>query len=197
MLVVNLWGAPSSGKSTTAAGLFFLLKINKWRVELVTEFAKEMVWERNASIFGQQAFIFAEQNRRLRRLEDHDVEVAITDSPLPLPAFYQREFRKDQQLEQLAPLVFEQFHRYNNVNYLLTREGSFEAIGRRHDEAQALGLAKDLREFMEQHAIEFMDFPASPMTPKLLFEDLQSRRQPTVNDLPFMNTIDPDGSSLT
>jgi len=176
MLIINLWGAPSSGKSTTAAGLFFLLKINKWRVELVTEFAKEMVWERNEAVFGDQAFIFAEQNRRLRRLETHDVEVAITDSPLPLPVFYQ----PDGYLKNFEAVVFEQFHRYNNINYYLRRTGSFEAIGRRHTESEAERIDRTLVDFMRHHGIDFTEVEASPQTPQTIFDDLLSRRAPIV-----------------
>lgn len=176
MLVINLWGAPSSGKSTTAAGLFFLLKINKFRVELVTEFAKEMVWERNEAIFGEQAFIFAEQNRRLKRLMDHDVEFAITDSPLPLPAFYQPA----NYLASFTPLVFEQFHRYNNLNYVLRRTGSFEAIGRRHNESEAQIIDTELRHFMDVHRLDKVDIEASPHAPQVIYEDIMSRRAPPI-----------------
>ena len=88
MLVINLWGAPGSGKSTTAAGLFFLMKINKFKVELVTEYAKDLVWDRRDSMFGNQLSIFSEQNWRLHRLRDHGVDYVITDSPLFLPVFY-------------------------------------------------------------------------------------------------------------
>ena len=49
--VVELWGGPGSGKSTTAAGLFARLKVEeppaggpKRSVELVTEHAKEITW---------------------------------------------------------------------------------------------------------------------------------------------------------
>lgn len=181
MLVVNLWGAPSSGKSTTAAGLFFLLKINKWRVELITEFAKEMVWERNENIFGDQMFIFAEQNRRLRRLESHDVDVAITDSPLPLPSFY----KPKGYLEQFDGVVMEQFNRYNNVNYLLERESSFEAIGRRHNEQEALQLAGELKHFMDERHIEYLTLTANPKTPEAILQDLERRRSPPIVTLPF------------
>lgn len=182
MLVVNLWGAPGSGKSTTAAGLFFLLKINKWHVELVTEFAKDMVWERNESIFGDQVRIFAEQNRRLRRLDEYGgVDVAITDSPLPLPAFYQP---KDY-LAGFTPLVMEQFNRYHNVNYLLQRRAhSFEALGRRHGETQAVAIENDLRTFLDTHTINCKTVAADPYTPQVIMEDLKVRRGQAV-DMPF------------
>jgi ABC-type oligopeptide transport system ATPase subunit len=122
MLIINLWGAPGSGKSTTASGLFFLMKINKKKVELVTEFAKELVWEKRENMFGDQVSIFSEQNRRLCRLEDHNIDFAITDSPLPLPVFYQPQ----NYLPSFEQMVFEQFHRYNNLNYFLKRKHSLK-----------------------------------------------------------------------
>ena len=45
MLVVNLFGAPGSGKSTGAAYIFSQLKIAGVNAELVTEFVKDKVWE--------------------------------------------------------------------------------------------------------------------------------------------------------
>lgn len=174
MLVVNLWGAPSSGKSTTAAGLFFLLKINKWRVEQVHEFAKEMVWEKNESVFGNQNYIFSEQERRQRRLEAHDVEAAITDSPLPLPVFYQ----PPGYMKNFEALVMEQFHRYNNINYMLKRTGSFEVIGRRHNETEAEHIDKEMRIFMERIGVVYTEIEASPQAPQIIFEDLMKRRAP-------------------
>jgi len=47
MKVINLFGGPGCGKSTAAAGLFHLMKSNHMSVELVNEFAKEIVWENN------------------------------------------------------------------------------------------------------------------------------------------------------
>ena len=47
MLVVNLFGTPGAGKSTGAAYIFSNLKMRGINAELVTEFAKDMVWEDN------------------------------------------------------------------------------------------------------------------------------------------------------
>lgn len=181
MIVINLWGAPSSGKSTTAAGLFFLMKINKFKVELVAEFAKDLVWDRHDSLFGNQLYIFAEQNRRLARLDGHGLDFAIIDSPIPLPAFY----KPGGYLDGFDALVFEQFHRYNNLNYFLHRTGTFEKIGRRHNESESERLSGDLRTFMEKHQIEMTEMDANPKTPEKILADIQRRLPPAVEALPF------------
>ncbi len=39
-----MFGGPGTGKSTSAAGLFFKMKLAQMEVELVTEYAKDLVW---------------------------------------------------------------------------------------------------------------------------------------------------------
>ena len=51
MLVINLFGVPGSGKSTGAAYIFSRLKMAGINAELITEFAKDKVWEGNDTIF--------------------------------------------------------------------------------------------------------------------------------------------------
>lgn len=43
--VINIFGAPGCGKSTTAAGLFWRMKCDDMSVELVSEYAKACVFE--------------------------------------------------------------------------------------------------------------------------------------------------------
>lgn len=45
MLVINLFGGPSTGKSTTAAEIFVYLKKKKINCEYITEYAKDKTWE--------------------------------------------------------------------------------------------------------------------------------------------------------
>lgn len=45
MLVVNPFGIPGAGKSAGAAYVFSKLKMKGVNAELVTEYAKDMVWE--------------------------------------------------------------------------------------------------------------------------------------------------------
>lgn len=180
MVVINLWGAPGSGKSTTAAGLFFLMKINKFKVELVTEYAKDLVWNGHEAMFGNQISIFAEQNWRIDRLKGKGLDFAITDSPLPLPSFY----KPTPYHRNFDSIVFEAFNSYNNVNYFLNRVDSFEKIGRRHNENDSIEIAGHLQQFMRDNGIEFTALDATPQTPEAIFRDLISRQKPLI-DMPL------------
>lgn len=180
MIVINLFGAPGSGKSTTAAGLFFLMKINKMSVELVTEFAKELVLERRENVFGDQNYIFAEQARRTRRCRDSGYQFVVTDSPLLLPAYYSQ----DSMPASFEPMVMDEFHGYSNLNYFLHRRHSFEAIGRRHTEAQAAGIVDEMKRFLVDRDVEITDVDAGPTTPETLLKDILSKMPKTVG-MPF------------
>ena len=89
MIVVNLFGVPGAGKSTGAAYVFSKLKMQGINAELVTEFAKDMVWENNNKVLMNQEYIFGSQSYRLDRLRDK-VDVIVTDCPLFLTAFYNK-----------------------------------------------------------------------------------------------------------
>ena len=82
MKVYNLFGGPGCGKSTLAARMFAKMKQLGIDCELVTEAAKDIVWE--GGVLDQYG-LFAEQLRRVKRLEGK-VDIAITDSPILLQA---------------------------------------------------------------------------------------------------------------
>ena len=114
MRVINLFGSPGAGKSTTAAGLFFLMKSdNKFvdSVELVTEFAKDLVYaERFKELEGDnQLYITAKQYSRLHRLKNQ-VDYAITDSPIIQSLMYTPE----NYFSSFGPFLRELFDSFDN-----------------------------------------------------------------------------------
>ena len=59
--VINIFGAPNAGKSTVAAGLFYIMKINGYNVELVNESAKDLVWNGQTEHLSEQLIVFTKQ----------------------------------------------------------------------------------------------------------------------------------------
>ena len=100
-IIVSLFGAPGAGKSTLSAYIFAKLKMLGVNCELVTEFAKDKVWEKNNEALSNQIYIFAKQYYRISRCADK-VDVIITDSPLFLSPFYNKDPEIDAPLKQLV-----------------------------------------------------------------------------------------------
>ena len=113
--VINLFGAPGSGKSTGAAYIFAQLKMRNINCELVTEYAKDLTWEKRELSLGCQEYIFGKQSFRMKRCRDK-VDVIITDSPIPLGIFYNSDPALDEHFEQTVMNVF---NTYLNNNYFL------------------------------------------------------------------------------
>ena len=118
-VVVNLFGGPGAGKSTTMARLFADLKTKGINCEMVSEFAKDLVYENRIDTMKDELYIFAKQNHRLFRVVDK-VDVIITDRPLLLTNVYDSLYGEDNQL--LHQLVKDRFQSYSNVNIFLNNE---------------------------------------------------------------------------
>jgi hypothetical protein len=129
MKVVNLFGGPGSGNSTTAAGLFYQMKLMHQNVELITEYAKELVYsDRVTFLNSKQEYVFAKQNLRQFILKDK-VDWAITDSPLLLSLIYPKIYNTSPG-DHFDAYVIETFNRYDNINIFLERPETFSGVGR-------------------------------------------------------------------
>lgn len=151
--VINLFAAPSVGKSTTAAGLFNLMKMRGHSVELVSEFAKDLTWSKNWMGLTNQLHILGEQDRRLRVL-DGQVEWAITDSPLPMGLAYCGDEWGGID-GWLADASWSAFERYHNYNILLNRSADipYQEAGRNQTAEEAMKL-DNVIDYLYGEAIE-------------------------------------------
>lgn len=150
-LIVNLFGVPGAGKSTGAAYVFANLKMHGINAELVTEFAKDKVWEENEAVFKNQAYLFGKQSFKISRCADK-VDVIITDSPLPLSIFYNND---PLLTENFNKSVMDVFNGYENRNYLLLRTKPYNSAGRLQTEKESDALKKPLVELLEKYNISY------------------------------------------
>ena len=132
-LVINLFGGPGVGKSTGAAYIFSMLKMQGINCELVTEFAKDKTWEHNTKALGDQTYVFGKQCYRINRCIDQ-VDVIVTDSPIVLSVIYNKNPKLGTSFNNM---VFETFNSYNNWNYMLTRTKPYNPVGRNQTEAES------------------------------------------------------------
>lgn len=168
MLVVNLFGAPGAGKSTGAAYVFSKLKLAGINAELVTEFAKDKVWEGSQAVFQNQAYIFGKQYFRISRLQDK-VDVVITDSPILLSSFYNKDEVLGKELDALVTKVFES---YQNLNVFINRVKPYNPAGRFQTEAESDMLADDLFDFLNKHGVICKHYTGSEDGYDVLVKDI-------------------------
>lgn len=155
MLIVNLFGAPGAGKSTGAAYVFAKLKMAGVNAELVTEFAKDKVWDGGEAAFENQAYIFGEQYYRISRLRGR-VDVVVTDSPLLLSPLYNKETAFDEELDALVTKVA---NSYTSFNAFIDRSKPYNPAGRLHTEAESDAISQTLIDFLESHGVIYKRYP--------------------------------------
>lgn len=152
-IIINLFGAPSAGKSTCAAFLFYKMKLAGVNCEYISEFAKDKVWEENTAVFKDQNYIFGKQSFKLSRCADK-VDLIITDSPLLLSGFYS----DDNCREEREALVLKTFNEYNNLNYFINRTKDYNSAGRHQTEVESDSISLSLKEFLHYNDISFKEY---------------------------------------
>jgi len=153
-LVVNLYGGPGTGKSTTAAHLFALLKIDDLiSVELCREYAKGVVYEDRLYLLEDQLYIFAKQNRKMARLNGK-VDVIISDSPLLMSYHYSGydPFYKD--------VVTRYMPNFENLHVFLKRVKPYRGLGRIQTEDEARKMDEQMKGMLMDLKLDFIQVAA-------------------------------------
>src|SRR5436190_2402772 len=144
--LINLYGAPSSGKSVMMLRLAALAKLRGEFCEVCPEVAKEYV-VRDIKITGPtQREITREQHRRLMHFVGY-VDYLITDAPLLIGGFYAEDHSYPEALEIVtwASGVHREMSRIADVvNVYVTRQHPFVQHGRYQDEANAIRIERDM-----------------------------------------------------
>lgn len=163
---VNFFGPPGIGKSTVALGVTWLLKSHHVRAELVTEYAKQLVHEGQSlpQLLERRQEILEVQHYRQDILRGH-YDFAISDSPLPFCAFYNRAsgdaaFQAD---------CARRFAAFDNLNFFLSRDlsgnAAYDETGRVHDRAASDAIGRDMQAFLAEQGIVCQPLTVSLATP--------------------------------
>lgn len=171
MLIINLFGAPGAGKSTGAAYIFSKLKMLGVNAELVTEFAKDKVWENNTEVLSNQTYVFGKQHFRISRCANK-VDVIVTDSPLLLSALYNKS---DLLGEEFNDLVAKIFKSYNSVNYFIERDKPYNPKGRFQTEKESDYLAEKIKDMLAKYDIQYENRRGSLSAYDKIVEDIYSQ----------------------
>lgn len=144
--VINIFGGPGCGKSTTAAGLFYQLKLQDHDTELVREYVKKWAWEGILPNKFDQIYITGKQSKAEYMLYNK-VDYIITDCPLMMGVFYEQFYYGTSLVKQSIDefLILSKADGIKYHNFLLSRQKEFKDKGRFCDEEGA----KRIDDFIE------------------------------------------------
>lgn len=148
---INLFGGPGVGKSTTAAAIFVEMKRRNMNVELVTEVAKDFVWEGRMKTLDIQPYVTIKQFRNLYRLKGK-VDYVISDSPILLGCIYADKYAPTLPASYKQLIV--DLHRQEldpSVNIMLKRVFEYDHIGRYQSEDEAHQLDRDMQNVLDSN----------------------------------------------
>ena len=165
MKVINMFGSSGSGKSTNSAGLAYELKKDGFKVELVTEFAKELCITKTEHLLENQIWVFGNQYHKMKYLSD-DLDFIITDSPIMLSAWYGKKY--NYQFESLYPLIKEVHNSFDNINIFLERAHSWDPYARVQSEEESNQDSINLQDFLKENQISFEIFQTGRYLPAIL-----------------------------
>ncbi len=143
MVVVNFLAQPGAGKSTSAAATFARLKNKGCNVELINEFAKQLVYAKRQHEMGNQVYMLAKQYKKMKDIDDYEhVPLILTDSPILLGLLYSQHLPYYKELKKLAFKLHEGF---KNVNVLVRRVKPYNPSGRNQTEKESDALVGKIK----------------------------------------------------
>ena len=172
--VVNLYGGPGTGKSTTGAELFAKLKMKQVNCELVREYIKDWVWEGRQIKSSDQVYILAKQARREQILYGA-VDVVITDAPMWLSPIYESKFGTFPHICDEIVFKFQKEAEEKGVEYIhifLKRVKAYNPAGRYQTEDQAKEVDDEIKGYLTRAKIPFIEVEASNCAADEIIEHL-------------------------
>lgn len=154
--ILNLYGGPGTGKSTSAAYLFYLLKKAGLNAEMVREYVKKWAWEGRKPQPTDQSYFFAKQARDENILLGK-VSHIVTDSPVLLGVHYAREFAPAVITEGVEAMVkahyaYAKQQGHTHVHVFLKRTKPFNPQGRYQSEDEAKAMDPTIWELLHEFA---------------------------------------------
>lgn len=170
--VICLYGGPGTGKSTTAAALFALLKQGGVNTELVREYVKDWVWEGRDILSGDQYYIFTKQSRK-EKILFKDVDVIVTDAPVWLSAIYEKKFEP---APHICPALIDKHVQlgkkmgFEFIHIFLTRRKVYNPKGRFQTEEQAKQIDEEILGYLISEKIPFIQIAADDQAASLIVD---------------------------
>lgn len=160
--VINIIGGPGCGKSLFTAAIILYLNLHHKSVELIPDFAKSLVWQKDYEALRNQYFI-AQQQYRMLELLDGQVQFLVNECSLPQMMYYNENHADNIcDVAKTHEHMQEWYKQFNNVNILVERaepkdgtEQTYVRTGRFQTEEQAREIDRGLHDMLTREEMEF------------------------------------------
>jgi len=155
--IINIFGGPSVGKSVLRAELFVKMKKNNYKVEEITEYAKDLTYGEDNVKLSNQLHILGEQYHRQFVLMDK-VDYILTDSPFCLGIAY---LNGDKYLpkEKYTDFVISLYESFENINIFINRNNSYkyQEFGRSQSLEEAITKDNEIKKLLNKYNVKYID----------------------------------------
>ena len=152
--VINIIGGPGCDKSLFSAAIILNLSLRHKTVELIPDYAKSLVWQKDFEALKNQYFI-AQQQFRMLELLDGQLQFLVTECSLPQLLYYNEHF--DENICDVAKTrlqIRQWYKQHNNVNVLVERgDKKYLTTGRFQDEEEARRIDRAMRATLVKEGI--------------------------------------------
>ncbi|MDP1656680.1 MAG: hypothetical protein Q8K91_01195 [Hylemonella sp.] len=155
--VINIIGGPGCDKSLFTAAIILYLNLHHKTVELIPDYAKSLVWQKDYEALKNQYHI-AQQQFRMLELLDGQVQYLITECSLPQILYYNEHYADNIcDVEKTRKQIVEWYRQFNNVNVVVERDADkpYVHTGRFQDEEQARAVDFGLRAALRHEGMAF------------------------------------------
>lgn len=168
--IINLYGGPGSGKSTSAAYLYYLLKTQGQNVELVREYVKDWAWEQRKISTYDQIYFLGKQVRRESMLYGK-VDWIVTDSPVMMNSYYAQRYCSPSLSEGIRAATLSFYRQaaedgHKHLHVMLQRNKPYLSEGRYQTEDEAREIDLGVKRLLND--LKFPIIESAPDEDKLL-----------------------------
>lgn len=187
-MIVNIVGAPCSGKSTLACSLFSKLKSDHHSAEYVAEYAKQLVWQDELDLLDNQYYVATQQYKMINSVHGK-VDYLICDSPLFISLFYNEYNKKNvSDVQKTKTMILDRMKEFEDSMYIFikrNKQNSYDLNGRVHTEKESEDIENLIQTMLTDMNIKYFEISTGDDITKIY--DFITRKDDTREDQPKFN----------
>lgn len=160
--VINVIGGPGCDKSLVTSAIILYLKLRQKSVEVIPDYAKSLVWQRNFEVLKNQYFI-AQRQFEMLELLDGQIQFLITECSLPQVLYYNENYADNIcDIAKTHKQILAWYKQHDNINVFVERgDRKYVHTGRFQDEEQAKAIDHGLRAMLTRENLRYTPLPPS------------------------------------